>query len=178
MMIKEDYRANNMSPSRLILGFLTVSPFYLVLTYRIANWLYRHKLKIIAEILMKSIGKIFFGADISPSIKVGPGLQIVHSVGVVIGGDTVIGANFRLHQNVTIGANKRNVNGRTMPAIGRNVTIYAGAVVVGPILIGDDVEIGANSVVTQDIPESVVVAGIPAKAIKIKNKNMLKASGD
>lgn len=74
-----------------------------------------------------------------------------------------IGRNFTIFQNVTVGYS----NGGK-PQIGDNVTIYSGAVVIGPIKIGDNVEIGANAVVTKDVPSNVVVAGVPAVIIKYK----------
>ena len=78
----------------------------------------------------------------------------------------VMGENCEVFQNVTIGSNRKEKEGRFMPIIGDNVSIGAGAVVVGAITIGNNVKIGANSYVDKDIPDNVVVAGAPAKIIK------------
>jgi len=77
-----------------------------------------------------------------------------------------MGENCEVFQNVTIGSNRKEKDGRFMPIIGDNVSIGAGAVVVGAITIGNNVKIGANSYVDKDIPDNVVVAGAPAKIIK------------
>ena len=91
---------------------------------------------------------------------------IHHSVGIVIGHEVVIGSHCEIFQNVTIGSNRKEVKGRFMPIIGDNVSIGSGAVVVGAIRIGSNVVIGANSYVDKDIPDNMVVGGIPAKIIK------------
>lgn len=80
--------------------------------------------------------------------------------------EVVIGSQCEIFQNVTIGSNRRSRNGRFMPIIGNNVSIGSGGVVVGPINIGDNVIIGANSYVDKDVPSNVVVVGSPAKIIK------------
>ena len=78
------------------------------------------------------------------------------------------GKNLELFQNVTIGSNRKERNGRFMPIIGNNVSIGSGAVVVGPIKIGNNVSIGANSYVDKDVPDNAVAAGLPAKIIRYK----------
>ena len=104
--------------------------------------------------------------EISPYATIGPGLFIPHSLGIVIGHEVVAGKNLEVFQNVTIGSNRKERNGRMMPIIGDNVSIGSGAVVVGAINIGNNVKIGANSYVDKDIPSNVVVAGCPAKIVK------------
>lgn len=89
-------------------------------------------------------------------------------MGIVIGCFVHAGRNLEIFQNVTIGSNRKEKAGRVMPLIGDNVTIGSGAVVVGPIIIGNNVSIGANSYVDKDIPDNAIVAGIPAKIIRYK----------
>lgn len=88
-----------------------------------------------------------------------------HPVGIVIGGgkdnQVKIGKNATIYQDVTIGQNNNKY-----PTIGNNVTIYAGAKIIGDIRIGNNVVIGANAVVNKNVPDNCVVAGIPAKIIK------------
>ena len=96
------------------------------------------------------------------------GIFIPHSLGIVIGHEVVIGENCEIFQNVTIGSNRKEKNGRYMPIIGDNVSIGSGAIVVGAIHIGNNVVIGANSYVDKDVPDNTVVVGSPAKVIHRK----------
>lgn len=94
---------------------------------------------------------------------IGDNLLLHHAFATVISAEK-IGDNCHIYQQVTIGN-----GGGGIPIIGNNVTIYAGAKVFGKITIGDDVIIGANAVVTKDIPSHSMVAGVPAKIIKTRN---------
>lgn len=164
-LLKEDYRISRLSLFRLISGFFIFSPFWLVIIHRLANCFYIHGIRFIPSIL-ENIGRILYGAEISSSSNIGPGFQIVHSVGLVIGPKVIAGRNFRVHQNVTIGMRERRDNGQITPVFGDNVMVYAGAVVLGPIKIGDNVKIGANAVVINNVPSNVIIAGVPARIIK------------
>lgn len=95
--------------------------------------------------------------------ELGGGLLIIHGFSIIISCKR-IGSNCTLFQQVTIGASNTGV-----PDIGDNVTIYCGAKVLGGIRIGDDVLIGANAVVVSDVPSHCIVAGVPAKIIKIRD---------
>jgi serine O-acetyltransferase len=163
--LREDYRKSRLNIFKLIGGAFIFSNFWLVVLYRLANWLNRSRIPYIPALLM-SIGKILYSAEIDPSSNIGPGFQIVHSVGLVVGPKVIAGRNFRIHQNVTIGMRERQDNGRVTPFIGDDVTVFAGAAILGPIKIGDNVKIGANAVVIDDMPSNVTVGGIPAKIIK------------
>ena len=99
----------------------------------------------------------------SPMSNIGKNLSMPHPMGIVIGGDTKIGENCTIYQYVTIGQNNNK-----FPKIGDNVTIYAGAKIIGDVEIGNNVIVGANAVVTHDVPNNSVVAGVPAKIIKKK----------
>jgi serine O-acetyltransferase len=92
--------------------------------------------------------------------KLGPGFFIGHGVGSGIGGE--IGANCRVNQQVTIGF----ASGNRLPRIGNNVTIAAGARILGDVTIGDNVVVGANAVVTKNVPPNCTVVGVPAYIIK------------
>lgn len=94
-------------------------------------------------------------------------VQFMHPVGVVINKQSEIGENTLILQNVTIGKGKFNSEtGRSSPKIGKNVKIYANAVIIGGITVGDDAVIGAGSVVLHDVPAGATVAGNPARIIK------------
>ncbi len=100
------------------------------------------------------------------------GTKFPHLLGIVISRHATIGNNCRIYQNVTIGSKNANVNTDNIkenyPTIGNNVTIYAGAVICGPIKIGNNVTIRANSVVLTDIPDNATAVGIPAKILPNK----------
>lgn len=98
------------------------------------------------------------GAEISPFARIGPGLCLMHSTGIVIGPSVRIGSGLRIYQNVTLG------DGSTpgQPVVGDDVTIGAGACVLGGVVVGDRAVIGANAVVTKDVPADHVATGAPA----------------
>jgi serine O-acetyltransferase len=102
-----------------------------------------------------------FGVSIPSSTKIGPGFYIGHFGGIVIHADVVIGKNCNISQGVTIGIAPRGKR-QGVPVIGDNVYIGPGAKIFGKIRIGNNVAIGANCVVTKDIPDNAVVVGIPA----------------
>lgn len=159
---KQAYRLNFL---RLIKGKITGHNYFLVRMYRRGNWFYTHKIKLLPEIIKKRMIRKY-ACELSPYATIGEGLLIHHSVGIVVGHEVIIGNHCEIFQNVTIGSNRKEKNGRYMPIIGNNVSIGSGAVVVGPIKVGNNVHIGANSYVDKDIPDNVVVAGCPAKIIK------------
>lgn len=164
-MIKQDYKHYNLNVKGLIRGWFTGHGFYAVLYYRIGNWFVRHHIGFFPD-FMSYRGFRRWGSSISSNATIGPGFTLHHTLGIVIGWQVVAGANFEVFQNVTIGSNRKPKGNRFMPIIGDNVSIGAGAVVVGAITIGDNVKIGANSFVDKDVPSNVLVAGIPAKIVK------------
>lgn len=104
--------------------------------------------------------EIKYSIIISKDCKIGKNLSLEHFLGIVIGKDVVLGDNCKIYQQVTLGQK----NGR-YPVIGNNVTIYAGAKVIGGIKIGNNVQIGANAVVLCDVPDNSIVVGVPGKVI-------------
>lgn len=132
-----------------------------MLLYRISRSLYINELsggKDAYSLLARHIGQI----EIFYSAEIGKGFKINHGVGTVIGARCKIGDNCMIHQNCTIGDRK---GGR--PTIGNNVIIYAGAMILGDITIGDNTIIGANSVVTKSCPPNSILVGSPAKIVGI-----------
>lgn len=164
-MIKQDIQRYGFRKRNVLKSWLSGHTFFVVLNFRIANWLYRHHIKLLPEMIKFRTMKRYC-CEISPYATIGPGFFIPHSLGIVIGHEVVAGKNLEIFQNVTIGSNRKERNGRMMPIIGDNVSIGSGAVVVGAINIGNNVRIGANSYVDKDIPNNVVVEGCPAKIIK------------
>ncbi|MDR2846334.1 MAG: serine O-acetyltransferase [Candidatus Methanoplasma sp.] len=104
------------------------------------------------------------GCDIHPGATVGKGFFIDHATGVVIGETAVIGDDVTIYQGVTLGGVSFN-RGKRHPTIGSRVVCGANATVLGNIVIGDDVRIGAGSVVLKDVPPNSTVVGIPGKII-------------
>lgn len=98
------------------------------------------------------------GAEIHPLSDIGPGLNLMHSVGIVIGPEVRIGARAMIYHGVTLGDGTRP----GQPQIGDDVCIGTGAAVLGGVTVGDRVVIGANAVVTRDVPDDVVAIGAPA----------------
>ena len=90
-------------------------------------------------------------------------VEFVHSIGIVIHPYSHIGEGTLIYQNVTIG------NGKKGPQIGKNCIIGTGAVILGDIIIEDNVKIGANAVVLMDIPQNATAVGVPAKIVKYSN---------
>lgn len=92
-------------------------------------------------------------------------LDLGHATGIVISQHAEIGDNVRVYQNVTIGSKSRNPSSSEYPAIGDDVVIYSGAVVLGDVTVGENCAIGANSVVLEDVPPNSIVVGAPARVV-------------
>ncbi len=133
------------------------------LIYRVAHLLWVLKIPFVPRYLSE-IGRQLTSIDIHPGAKIGKEFFIDHGIGVVIGETAEIGDNVTLYQGVTLGGTSLKREKRH-PTIGKNVVVGAGAKLLGPITIGDNVRIGANSVVTQDVPDNSVVVGVPGRVI-------------
>lgn len=108
---------------------------------------------------------------------IGPGLRIYHGDGIVIARGAVIGRGLTIEHQVTIGNRIGHEGERGCPTIGDDVFIGAGAKVLGPIRIGNNVRIGANAVVLHDVPDNATVVGVPAKVVRIAGKRPAEADG-
>ncbi|MEA4959174.1 MAG: serine acetyltransferase, partial [Anaerolineaceae bacterium] len=108
--------------------------------------------------------QIRFGIGISYKTQVGPGLYIGHEGGIVVSELAIIGKNCNLSHQVTIGVSRRGERAG-IPTVGDNVYIGPGAKIFGQVHIGNNAAIGANCVVTHDVPESGVVVGVPGRVI-------------
>jgi serine O-acetyltransferase len=108
-----------------------------------------------------------YGISIDYQTQIGYGFYIGHSGCIVVNGRAIIGNNCNLSHGVTIGKANRGAR-RGYPALGNNVYIGPGAKIIGGIVVGNDVAIGANAVVTGDVPDHAVVAGIPARVLSMK----------
>ncbi len=140
---------------------LVYSGLHAIWSYRFAHRMWaRPSLRGPARI-MTQLTRFLTGIEIHPGASIGRRFFIDHGMGVVIGETTEIGDDVMVYHGVTLG-------GRTMqqvkrhPTIGDRVTIGAGAKILGPLTVGDDSAIGANAVVTRDVPAESIATGIPA----------------
>ena len=135
--------------------------------HRIAHWLFKGELFFLAR-LVNHISRFLTAIDIHPGVEIGRNFFIDHGF-VVVGESAVIGDGVTLYQQVTLGGTNPTdgVPGKRHPTIGDGVIIGAGAQVLGPITVGRRARIGANAVVTKDVPEGATMVGIPAKPVPV-----------
>jgi serine O-acetyltransferase len=129
--------------------------------YRMMRFCQTHRLKILAAVIYR-LNSFMTHATIGRNANIAPGFVILHSLGVVINTNVRAGRNLVVYHNVTLGA-ERNKS----PILGDNVYIGAGAKVIGGVRIGSDVRIGANAVVSKDVPDGATVVGIPARIVRM-----------
>ena len=145
-----------------------------VFFHRIANFFSTAKFDLIARIISQ-FSRFMTGIEIHPKAKIGKNLFIDHGLGVVIGETSEIGNNVTIYQNVTLGGVAPSINSNDQrnikrhPTIKDSVVIGSGAQVLGPVTVGKFAKIGANAVVTKDVPEKAVMVGIPAKNVGVAN---------
>lgn len=137
--------------------------FHAIMHHRLAHWLYNRKLYFLAR-LVSQISKHRTGIEIHPGAKIGRRLFIDHGSGIVIGETAEIGDNVTLYQGVTLGGTGKE-RGKRHPTIGNNVTISAGAKVLGSFSVGDYAKIGGGSVVLKTVPPHCTVVGVPGRIV-------------
>lgn len=140
-----------------------------LILHRPAHWFYRHKMKLIARIISQ-LARWFTGIEIHPGAKIGRRCFIDHGMGVVIGETAEVGDDVTIYQGVTLGGTGKDT-GKRHPTLGNRVLVSSGAKVLGPFKVGDDVKIGAGSVVLKEIPPNCTVVGIPGTIVKINGKS-------
>ena len=164
-IIKRDPAAR--SKLSLILTYPGVKAVFL---HRIANFFSIAKFHLVARIISQ-FSRFLTGIEIHPNAKIGKNLFIDHGMGVVIGETSDIGDNVPIYHMATLGGiapsinsdNQRNV--KRHPTLKENVVVGSGAQILGPVVVGKNAKIGANAVVTKDVPENAVMVGIPAKNV-------------
>ena len=141
-----------------------------VFFHRIANFFSVAKFDLIARIISQ-FSRFLTGIEIHPGARIGKNLFIDHGMGVVIGETSEIGDNVTIYHMATLGGIAPSINSKDQrnikrhPTIGDEAVIGSGAQVLGPISVGRCAKIGANAVVTKDVPEKAVMVGIPAKNV-------------
>ena len=137
--------------------------FHAILFYRLGHWFWERKLFLMGRFI-SHVGRFFTGIEIHPGAKIGQKFFIDHGMGVVIGETAEVGDNVTLYHGVTLGGTTWKKIKRH-PTIGNNVVVGTGAKILGPVKIGDNTKVGANSVVVTEIPPNSIVVGIPAKVV-------------
>jgi len=143
---------------------LTYSGLHAIWAHRIAHGFYTRGWFAIARGISQ-FSRFMTGIEIHPGAKIGNRLFIDHGMGVVIGETCEIGDDVVIYQGVTLGGTGKE-KGKRHPTIGNNVVIASGAKVLGSFTVGDNSNIGANSVVLSPVPENSTVVGIPGRIVK------------
>ena len=144
-----------------------------VFFHRVANFFSKAKFYLVARIISQ-FSRFITGIEIHPRANIGKNLFIDHGMGVVIGETSDIGDNVTIYHAVTLGGISPSIKSdeqrdvKRHPTLKNNVVIGSGAQVLGPIIVGEHAKVGANAVVTHDVPPHAVMVGIPAKNIKSK----------
>ena len=141
-----------------------------VFFHRIANFFHLAKFHLVARIISQ-LSRFLTGIEIHPGAKIGRNLFIDHGMGVVIGETSEIGNNVTIYHMATLGGIAPSINSNNQrqvkrhPTLGDCVVVGSGAQILGPVKIGTHAKVGANAVVTKDVPENAVMVGIPAKNV-------------
>ena len=166
----ESIKARDPAAKSILSIILTYPGVKAVFFHNISHFFYQAGFDLIARIISQAT-RFFTGIEIHPGAKIGKNLFIDHGMGVVIGETSEIGDNVTIYHNVTLGGIAPSINSNNQremkrhPTLEDNVVIGSGAQILGPITIGKNSLIGSNSVVTKNVPEKSVMAGIPAKRV-------------
>ena len=162
------YQARDPAARSRLEIFLLYQGVHAVIYHRIAHFFYKHNLKFLAR-LVSQWSRFWTGIEIHPGAKIGRRLVIDHGMGIVIGETAEIGDDCLIYQGVTLGGTGV-MQGKRHPTLGNNVMIGSGAKVLGPIKIGDNARVAANSVVLREVPENSTVVGIPGRIVRINGE--------
>ncbi|MDA9223099.1 serine acetyltransferase [Candidatus Pelagibacter sp.] len=141
-----------------------------VFFHRVANFFHLAKFHLVARIISQ-LSRFLTGIEIHPGAKIGKNLFIDHGMGVVIGETSEIGNNVTIYHMATLGGIAPSINSNDQRQVKRHptlsdcVVVGSGAQILGPVIIGANAKVGANAVVTKDVPENAVMVGIPAKNV-------------
>ncbi|MFD1692605.1 serine O-acetyltransferase [Azotobacter chroococcum] len=162
--------------ARTTFEVLTTYPgVHAIMLYRLAHRLWRAEWRYLAR-LLSFVARLVSNVDIHPGAVIGARFFIDHGACVVIGETAEIGRDVTLYHGVTLGGTSWR-KGKRHPTLGDGVLVGAGAKILGPITIGANARVGANSVVVQDVPEGCTVVGIPGKVVKLREAGQLNPYG-
>ena len=162
---ERDPAASGVSTLELV---FTWAGLHALLAHRVAHALHRAGIPVIPRVIA-SVARTLTGIEIHPAAVIGPGLFIDHGMGVVIGETARIGQDVTLYQGVTLGGTGF-ATGKRHPTVEDNVTIGAGASLLGPITVGHGSKIGAGSVVIHDVPPHCTVVGNPGHPVRVEGR--------
>lgn len=167
--LREDIKAakkNDPAARNSFEVWLTYSGVHALSWYRVAHFFHKMKLKLLARCISQT-GRFFTGVEIHPAAKIEGGVFIDHGMGVVIGETAEVHKGTVIYQGVTLGGTGKE-KGKRHPTIMENVTISAGAKVLGGFTVGKGAKIGAGAVVLKEVPPYATVVGVPARIVKIR----------
>jgi serine O-acetyltransferase len=141
--------------------------FHAIQLHRLAHWLHARGIRL-APRLISHVNRLLTGIEIHPGAQIGDGLFIDHGMGIVIGETAVIGDNCHLYQGVTLGGTSTKRE-RRHPTLENNVSVGAGAKLIGAITVGENASIGAGSVVVTNVPSNATVIGVPGHVVAYKD---------
>lgn len=144
---------------------LTYAGFQALCLHRLAHFLHSCKIPLLPR-LIAHVSRFFTGVEIHPGARIGTRVFVDHGMGVVIGETTEIGDDVTLYQGVTLGGTGKE-KGKRHPTIGNGVVIGAHATVLGNIRVGNNVRVGAGSVVVSSVDDNCTVVGVPAEVVRI-----------
>ncbi|MBG04224.1 MAG: serine O-acetyltransferase [Rhodospirillaceae bacterium] len=150
--------------------------FHAIVLHRAAHWAWRRNLKLLGRTISQ-LGRFLTGIEIHPGAAIGSGFFIDHGMGAVIGETAIIGDRVTLYHDVTLGGVAPSIdsdsqrNQKRHPTLEDDVIVGSGAQILGPVTVGRCARVGANAVVTKDVPQGVTVVGIPGRAIPRSTDN-------
>jgi len=172
-LLRRDYRAIILNdPTARGAQPILYPCFHAIALHRLlAHPLYGLGFQFLAR-LVNQIARFLTGLDIHPGARIGGGFFVDHGMGVVIGETAEVGENCVLFHNVTLGGTGHH-QGKRHPTLGDNVLVGTAATLLGPITVGSNVRVGANSVIIMhDVPDNVTVVGAPARIVKLDGRRV------
>ncbi|HLC92453.1 MAG TPA: serine O-acetyltransferase EpsC [archaeon] len=146
-------------------------PLHAIAVYRIVHPFYNAGFHVLPRFL-SNLAKFWSGAEMHPGAQIGGGFFIDHGTGVVIGETAEIGNDCVIFHNVTLGGTGKHI-GKRHPTVGNNVLIGTGATILGPLNIGNNVKIGAETfIMMKDVPAGATVVGVPGRIVKLNGKKV------
>jgi serine O-acetyltransferase len=153
--------------------------FHALVWHRLANGAWRRGWRLLGR-LLSNLGRLLTGIEIHPGARIGERLFIDHGLGIVIGETAELGDDVTLYQDVTLGGVAPSVDSAAQvgmkrhPTLENGVIVGSGAQILGPITVGEGARVGANAVVTKDVPAGTTVVGNPARPVMAADKAMMR----
>lgn len=177
--VKKDVAAiqeRDPAAANLIEALTCYSGLHALFLHRLAHLLYEQRLPLVPR-LVSQLNRFLTGIEIHPAAEIGDGFFIDHGAGVVIGETSEVGDNVTLYQGVTLGGTGKET-GKRHPTLKDNVTVGAGAKVLGSVTVGENAKIGAGSIVIHDVPPNSTVVGNPGRPVRERGRKVGAADVD